>query len=265
MAILADIARCLRSCGLSAPAAIPRASTGYRIVADDASAGDTHDGWHDQQVAQRQHEAYRGLLKAMHAGQPRRDLLAAAQAVHLTGLASPTILEIGCGSGYYADALAHLLGQPIRYTGVDYSPAMIELAQATYPAHAFHVGDATSLALANGAFDIVLNGACLMHVRDYAAAIAEARRVARHWCIFHTVPTVRRRATTLLEKQAYGRPTIEVVFNQAHLRTMLAQAGLIIRHELASEPYDVSAMLGEPTPCLTLVCQCIATAKGVAA
>src|SRR5438045_105482 len=51
------------------------------------------------------------------------------------------VLDIGCGIG---DTLAAL--QPSRGVGVDFSPAMINVARKTHPNLKFHVGDAEDLA-----------------------------------------------------------------------------------------------------------------------
>jgi ubiquinone/menaquinone biosynthesis C-methylase UbiE len=63
-----------------------------------------------------------------------------------------------------------LLAGGVRYTGVDYSNAMIAHTRARSPSTAFEVVDATRLPYADRAFDIVFNGASLMHIIDYQAA-----------------------------------------------------------------------------------------------
>ncbi len=69
------------------------------------------------------------LLADMHRGNVRLDLEIAAQAIAATGLSNPSLLEIGCGSGYYAEVLATLIPGGVRYTGLDYSAPMIERAR----------------------------------------------------------------------------------------------------------------------------------------
>jgi ubiquinone/menaquinone biosynthesis C-methylase UbiE len=230
-------------------------STDYALIDPQTAAAGRFDGWHTTSVAGRQDAAYRVLIQEMYAGRPRQDFVAAAEAVRLTGKTDDTILEVGCGSGYYSEILSHLLKRRGRYVGVDYSPAMISLAQRHYPSSPFVVGDATALPFADRAFETVLNGVSLMHVLRYEAAIAESRRVARRWCILHTVPVLQSRETTILRKRAYGQPTIEVIFNEAHLGHLLQQQGLVVRHCLTSVPYNLDAVLGEPTVTRTYVCE----------
>src|SRR3979411_1466879 len=115
-------------------------------------------GWLAARTVARQERAYRGLIAAMKRGEPRLDLKIAAESVAATGLPNPKVLEVGCGSGYYSEVFAMLLAGGVRYTGIDYSDAMIARARAQYPSTAFELADATKLPYADGAFDIVFNG-----------------------------------------------------------------------------------------------------------
>src|SRR5205085_7897990 len=122
----------------------------------------------------RQDRSYQGLIAAMKRGEPRLDFRVAAEAVGATGIVNPRVLEVGCGSGYYSEVFATLLPGGVRYTGIDYSDAMIARARARSPSTAFEVADASRLPYADNAFDIVFNGVSLMHIIDYPAAIREA-------------------------------------------------------------------------------------------
>lgn len=231
------------------------ASMEYALIDPETAKSNSYDGWRDEAVAERQEAAWRPLVEQMYSGQPREDLVGAAEAVRRTGLADPLLLEVGCGSGYYSEILSHLLGHPMRYLGLDYSPAMIRLALGRYPGRPFLVGDATALPFADASVDILLNGVSLMHILNYRAAISESRRVARQWCIFHNVPVLQYRETTILRKRAYGEMTVEVIFNEGELRQLLGATGLAIREVMDSIPYDLRAVLGEPTTTRTYVCE----------
>lgn len=213
------------------------------------------NGWRSDAVAERQHQAFASLVEAARAGHPRQDFVVAAQAIEATGLDDPLIVEVGCGSGYYSEVLPLLLGHPVRYVGIDYATSMTGLARHAYPAVPFVTGDACRLPLRSGSCDILLSGTSLMHIANYKEAVAESVRVSRQWCIFHTVPVMASRATTLLRKRAYGEPVIEVIFNQAELEALLAANGLVIPQVLESIPYDLSPVLGERTWTLTYLCR----------
>lgn len=230
-------------------------STEIELIGYDTALREQFTGWHDSGVARLQDASYRPLIEQMYAGNPRQDLVAASEAVGQTGLANPSILEVGCGSGYYSEILSHILKRPLRYTGLDYSPTMIQLACEHYPGQPFLVGDATTLPFADGTFDIVMNGVSLMHILNYESAIAESRRVAKGWCVFHTVPVLQNQNTKILRKKAYGQPTIEIIFNEKKLLSLMDKYMLVVRHTMESIPYNLEEILGEATVTKTYVCE----------
>jgi len=217
-------------------------SSDHRVLSgvDEARRlADTTAGWLSRRTVARQDRAYRKLIAAMKHGEPRLDFRVAAEAIAATGLSNPTVIEIGCGSGYYSEVLATLLSGAINYRGIDYSQAMVSEACARYPSRAFEVADATRLPYADRTFDIVFNGVSLMHIIDYPAAIREAARVAARYCVFHGVPVFRSHQTTFLTKYAYGAPVVEVIFDKRELMSLCADAGLSFEREWSGIPYDV--------------------------
>lgn len=230
-------------------------STEYSLADYDIASTNAPNGWAKLQVAQWQDAEYRKLLAAMYAGAPREDFVVAAESVKRVGLKNPSVLEVGCGSGYYSEVLANLCGHPIRYIGLDYSFAMVSLAIEHYGTTPILVGNATALPFPSHSFDIVFNGVSLMHILDYQGAIAESRRVSQRACIFHTVPVLQKRSTTVLSKRAYGEKTLEVIFNETELREFFRRNGLGITSVLVSIPYNLEAVLGEPTETKTFVCE----------
>lgn len=222
-------------------------STDYEVLsgADEArAAAQSSGGWLAARTVVRQDRAYQGLLAEMKNGDPRLDFRVAAEAVIATGIPTPRLLEVGCGSGYYSEVFADLVPGGVRYTGIDYSETMIARARSGYPAAAFEVADATRLSYPDNAFDIVFNGVSLMHIVDYRAAILEAARVAGRYCILHTVPVFDRHQTTYLRKFAYGAPVVEVVFDKNELMSHCRDAGLRLEREWPCIPYDVSEVTG---------------------
>jgi len=230
------------------------ASTECRVI-DDAFDPTLLQGWQRPVLAQRQQQAFAPLLQQMYQGQPREDFVALARAVEATGVVDPLIIETGCGSGWNAEVLAHLLKRPLRYIGMDYSRAMVKLGQKNYPNHTFVTGDATTLPFSDGACDVLVSGTVLMHVMDYRQAIAESRRVARSWCIFHTVPIVQNRPTTILRKRAYGEPCIELVFNETEICHIIENYLMKIIFVFESVDYNLMSVLCETTTTKTYVCK----------
>jgi SAM-dependent methyltransferase len=227
----------------------------FKVVTTEEARRRQASGWHRSRTIRRQEKAYLNLLADMHAGNPRIDLRVAAQAVDRMGISGPSLLEIGCGSGYYNEVFASLATSRVGYTGIDYSAAAIARARSRYPSMTFHVGDATALPFAEGAFDIAFNGVSLMHILEYGKAIAEAARVARKAVIFHSVPVFRDHPTTYLHKYAYGSPVVEIVFNRAELLAGLEKTGLRLRESWPSIEYDVGFVVGTPSHAETFLCE----------
>lgn len=239
--------------GPEAQQAMP-VSYGYEVT-EGGVPPELLKGWRDPAVPERQHAAFVPLLRQMYEGKPRQDFAALATAVQMTGLEEPLIIEVGCSNGWNSEVLTYLLKRPVRYIGLDYSPAMTALGKRCYPDADFVVGDATALPLRDGACDILLSGTVLMHLLGYQKAIHESWRVAWKSCIFHTVPVLQRRQTTVLRKSAYSEPTIEVIFNEGELHHLLEQGGLAVRCVLGSLPHNLEAVLGEPTATKTYICE----------
>ncbi|MEP7293445.1 MAG: class I SAM-dependent methyltransferase, partial [Chloroflexota bacterium] len=232
----------------------PPASEQYTVL-DDVFPRAESGGWHQAKVVERQHQAFQALIRQMYAGDTRLDFNVLAQAVEQTQIRTPSLLEIGCGSGYYSEVLPYLLKEKIQYTGLDFSHAMVSLGHQQYTAAEFLQGDATALPFADKAFDIVVNGTALMHIVDYKNAIAEASRVARSWCIFHTVPVLQQRETSILRKQAYGEPVLEIIFNETELIRLFTQYGLAVQTVLESIDYNLVQVLHEKTTTKTYLCR----------
>ena len=231
-------------------------SAEYAVLSDPSEmSAATLRGWQSPSVAERQLAAYARLLKAMYERHPRRDFVVAAEALRLTSLPRPTLLEIGCGNGYYFEVLSYLTGCAIEYVGADNSQAMIRSARARYPHLNFTLADATQLPFADNSFDIAWSGTVLMHVADYKKAIEETCRVARLFCVFHSSPVLADRATSFLSKKAYGVPVGEVILNQAEFENLLHEQRLNIRHILESLPYNVGNVVGGTVRTLTYVCE----------
>jgi SAM-dependent methyltransferase len=222
-------------------------STDYQILrdVDEARRATTSSpGWLASRTVARQERAYRKLIEAMKRGESRLDFSVATEAVAATGLMRPSLLEIGCGSGYYSEVFATLLPNGVAYTGIDYSEPMIARARAQYPATSFEVADATRMPYGDDSFDIAFNGVSLMHIVDYAAAIREAARISSRYCILHTVPVFDDHTTTYLRKYAYGAPVVEVVFGREDLMAVCEASALRMEREWTSAPYDLYDVTG---------------------
>ncbi|HWU56065.1 MAG TPA: class I SAM-dependent methyltransferase [Rhizomicrobium sp.] len=230
-------------------------SCDYEVVSADEARRRQAGGWHRPITIYRQDRAYQSLLDDMRRGYPRIDLATAAKAVDRAGIPTPSILEIGCGSGYYSEILETLAASRIDYSGIDYSAAAVKRAQKRYPGGRFAIGDATALAFPGQSFDIAFNGVSLMHILDYEKAIAESARVARKAVIFHSTPVFGSHPTTYLHKYAYGAPVVEIVFNRDALIACFERSGLRLVESWRTIDYDVSAVTGALSHAETFYCE----------
>lgn len=156
-----------------------------------------------------------------------------------------SLLEVGCSSGFYSEVL-EIAGLPLIYVGCDYSSAFVGLARSKYPALEFVVEDATNLHYPNAAFDVVVSGCCLLHIPEYAMAVAETARVTRQYAIFHRTPVVWGQEEQWYRKQAYGVETVEIHFNEVEFLALLKINGLelISSHTLHEEVLTVDGAQG---------------------
>lgn len=75
------------------------------------------------------------------------------------------ILDVGCGPGQFAQMLQDWGFE--RYTGIDFSPQAIEIAQALVPGYEFRVADARSLDSYQGIeYDAIVCTEVLEHIED---------------------------------------------------------------------------------------------------
>ena len=95
------------------------------------------------------------------------------------------LLDLGCGTGVVARAVALRAGLAGRVSGVDQSPALIEAARCLAAEDGvgdrvkFHVGDAHALDYANESFDAVIAHTLISHVTEPLTVLKEAARVLR--------------------------------------------------------------------------------------
>ena len=90
-----------------------------------------------------------------------------------------TVLDIGTGSGIFAEAFA---GRGLQVTGVDVQEPMLEAARTHVPAGRFERAAAEALPFPDGSFDLCFLGLVLHETSEPLRAIQEARRA----CVLRT-------------------------------------------------------------------------------
>lgn len=213
-------------------------SSRYRPITDTAVKDSLSQAWQDEAIPLVQRKLVDEQLRDMHNGTVIDVFRVAAEAVRRTGLTAPSILELGCSSGYYGEVLETLVGPEVTYSGMDLSGAMIAEARRCYPSREFVQGDAIDLPFADASYDILLSSAMLMHVKDYPVAIRETARVARSWCVFHRTPVMHEAPTAWFEKLAYGVRLLEICFNEPELIGLFAGSGLELVDRLSIDKFE---------------------------
>jgi ubiquinone/menaquinone biosynthesis C-methylase UbiE len=144
----------------------------------------TESSWRDWAVVDRSVDpgAFVGYLDAMHGQDAIRAYKRHSFAL-LDLRPGHRVLDVGCGTGEDARALAEIVGAHGRVVGVDASAAMIEEARRRsegpdLPVE-FRVGDAHALDFADGAFDGARADRVHQHLEDPERALAELIRVTK--------------------------------------------------------------------------------------
>jgi ubiquinone/menaquinone biosynthesis C-methylase UbiE len=95
----------------------------------------------------------------------------------LSGLAIGNVLDVGTGTGVFAEAFAT---RGLAVTGIDSNARLLSIARRHVPAATFQLATAEALPFAERSFDLVFLGHVLHEVDDRRLALCEARRVCRH-------------------------------------------------------------------------------------
>ncbi|EKD78356.1 MAG: methyltransferase type 11 [uncultured bacterium] len=211
--------------------------------------------WQDSELPQKQLEIVKRELahiKSTH--QFPAHMQALIDQVKLLTPTKPSVLEIGCSSGYYNEIL-QLAGVDMYYTGCDYSPAFINLAKQLYPNLPFDVCDATALPYQDQQFDVAISGCCILHILDYPKAIQETARVTKRYALFSRTPVVHLAGTTYTKKMGYGVPMIEIIFNETELLRHFHAAGLRVIDIITFGKGPHLPGIKEPTFSKTYLCE----------
>lgn len=222
-----------------APIQPRKVSYGYQQLDDPHISTTLKNGWRDPDIPLAQRALVNDDLRKMYFGFPPLVYQVAARAIARTNLIAPSIVEVGCASGYYSEALAHLTAHTVDYVGLDYSFALVSQGRAVYPRLPLINGDACRLPLGNSICDILFSATVLLHVPDYESVIAESARVSKQWCIFHRTPIFEKTATTAFSKFAYGARTVEYSFNRDELFRLFARYNLEVIETYPVEPYSL--------------------------
>jgi ubiquinone/menaquinone biosynthesis C-methylase UbiE len=181
--------------------------------------GATSDSWKDPRMPREQREIVESELKMLYEGNPPPVFARAVEALSsIPGKEIQTLLEAGCASGYYSEVISQLLGNRFKYTGGDYSDAMLELARQKYPGVPFLKLDVCNIDLHDQSYDVVLSGAVIMHVEHWEKAIQELARVARKFLVLHRTPVT---TGPVSRRESLSYASVPIFFNQFNKKALV--------------------------------------------
>jgi SAM-dependent methyltransferase/tetratricopeptide (TPR) repeat protein len=191
-----------------------RISDGYQEIVQSDITQAMQTAWKNSAIPLRQRALVQYELDAMYHGNVPNAFKALVEIMKPVVDTGTIVLEIGCASGYYYEILEYLLNKRIRYTGVDYSDAMIEMAKDYYPNTTFISADGAMLSFTDRQFSIVISSCVLLHVPNWQQHVRETIRVADNYIIASRTPVCKKSATRFMKKFAYGIETVELIFNE---------------------------------------------------
>jgi len=131
----------------------------------------------------------------------------------LRPLPGESLLDVGCGTGFFTRALANRIKG--RVVGVDIDSEYVEYAHRKDTEGSFYVvADGRSLPFRNRSFDVVISVAALCFISDEAAAVREILRVARRRFV---IGLLNRKSLLWLQK---GRKGGKGAYHGAHWHTV---------------------------------------------
>lgn len=131
--------------------------------------------------------------------------VAILDAIYQLGLNKPSIIDIGCGTGW----LTAILGQFGPAVGVELSDKAVEIARTRYPHVTFYSGNAFDLDLPANSFDVAVSQEVIEHVEDPKAFIEmKWRLLKKGGYIILTTPNgiVRKNADEVVIRQWTNQP-----------------------------------------------------------
>ncbi len=96
-------------------------------------------------------------------------------ALSTEGLSVKSVLDVGTGTGVFAEAFSKL---GMRVSGIDTNSELLAIARGHVPDGQFHEAPAEKIPFEDAMFDLVFFGVVLHETDDALAALREAHRVA---------------------------------------------------------------------------------------
>lgn len=188
--------------------------------------GATGDSWKNSKIPEEQSKIVDKELEMLRRGDPPLVYTVVAEALNaIPGSNKLTLLEIGCATGYYSEVISRLVGKRVEYTGSDYSDAMLTDAKKRYPNTKFLKLDIRHVELPDKAYDVVLSGAVLVHVKEWKEAVRELARITGSYLVLHRTPVTNAKSCRIEKKIYADVPVFYNTFNKNELMNLSSECG----------------------------------------
>lgn len=221
------------------------ASTGYRIeqpVLKNTNI-DVGNSWNPKMI-KRQSKLWAKIIRER-GHNFRKDITALSNCVDLIPNKYSSICEIGCASGYNK-LLLDETREIVKYIGVDIELTGLRAGQKSHPQSGFIQASSEKLPFRDSSFDVVIDGAALIHIQEWKASLSEYARTTKKYIILHSL-TLSDTETSIFSKFAYGFRIFELFFNRAELIDELSSLNLNLLHTENGEDYNLEEYLGTTT------------------
>ena len=145
---------------------------------------------------------------------------------------NPRIVDIGCGAG--EPVARHLIDKGCRLTGIDSSPAMIDICRGRFPGHKWVVADMRLLSLGRK-FDGILAWNSFFHLTqsDQRAMFPAFGSLAASGSalMFTAGPQA-----GVAMGEMFGEPLFHASLDPDEYRSLLAANGFSVRQMIAEDP-----------------------------
>lgn len=143
-----------------------------------------------------------------------------------------TLLDAGCASAYYWQIVEHYLPGFFKYTGVDFSFPMLELAGQYYPDIELIQADLRMMTeIGTDSYQVVMSGAALMHIKEWERVLVDLARISSDWLLLHRTWLLAEPGPTQIKiGQAYGHCVWYITFEFDQVLAILDECGFALKH-----------------------------------
>ena len=158
-------------------------------------------------------------------------------ALSVEGLVAPRVLDVGTGTGVFAEAFA---ARGLEVAGIDPNAALLQVAGRLVPGTEFKQASAEAIPYGAGAFDVAFLGHVLHETDDPAGALGEARRVSTARVVVLEWPYVREEQGPPLEHRLTQEAIVEMAKRAGLARVEMLKLARMDLYRMAVGPAGTS-------------------------